>query len=236
MKEPLYLKDCYLREWKARVKKAKGKFIVLDDTGFYPASGGQPWDEGTMKRVSDGKIFRVVYVGKFSGDISHEVDQEGLNPGDEVECQLDWDRRYLLMRHHTAAHVLSKVIFNETGALISGNQLGTDRSRIDFTLDVFEKDKVQGWIDKTNELIKEERGVKVEFIPREEALKIKDFIRTEADLLQKIDVLRVIHIEGFDKQACGGTHLKNLKEIGKITLVKADNKGKNNRRVYYKVE
>jgi len=234
MKDPLYLKDCYLKEWKTKVVSADKKFIVLEDTAFYPNAGGQPFDTGVMK--TGGKEFRVVFVGKFDGKISHEVDQEGLKEGDEVECQIDWDRRYRHMRMHTAAHVLTKVIFKESGAVISGNQLGEEKSRIDFNLEDFDKEKVQGWIDEANGVISEGRDVKLDFMPREEALKIPDFVRTMADLIQKIDVLRVINIEDFDKQACGGTHLKNIKEIGKIKLLKTDNKGKNNRRIYYTVE
>ena len=237
MREPLYLKDCYLKTWKTKVASVSdSKFVVLEDTGFYPASGGQPCDEGMMTRASDSREFKVVYVGKFSGKISHEVDQKGLQPGDEVECSIDWKRRYVLMRAHTAAHVLSKIIYKETGAVISGNQLGLEKSRIDFTLEEFDKQKVQEWVVKANEIIQEDRNVRIEFIPREEAVKIPDFVRTLADLIQKIDVLRVINIRDFDSQACGGTHLRNLKEIGKIRLLKTDNKGRMNRRIYFSVE
>jgi misacylated tRNA(Ala) deacylase len=236
MNEPLYLRDCYLRKWKTRVKSAKGKFVVLEDTAFYAKQGGQPWDTGTMKRASDGKTFRVVYTGIFDGKTSHEVDQEGIAQGDEMECELDWERRYLLMRHHTAAHVLSRVIFNETGALMSGNQLGLDRSRIDFALDTFDKERVKEWIDKANGIISEGREVSIEFMPREEAIKIEGFERTLADLVKKIDVLRVVQIKGLDKQGCGGTHVRNTSEIGRIVLLRTDNKGKSNRRVYFALE
>lgn len=234
-KEPLYLKDSYLKTWKTTVRKANGKYIVLEDTAFFPNGGGQPWDEGVIRRESDKKGFRVVFTGKFSGDISHEVDSEGLKPGDDVECELDWKRRYMLMRAHTAAHVLSKIIYTETGAVISGNQLGVDKSRIDFTLEEFDKGKVSAWVGKANQMIRDGRDVKLEFIPREEAMNIPDFVRTLADLVQKIDVLRVINIDGFDQQACGGTHVRELREIGKISLLKAENKGRMNRRIYYSV-
>lgn len=235
MNEPLYLKDCYLKSWKTTVEKADKKFIVLKDTAFYPNAGGQPWDTGEMKRLSDGKVFKVVFVGKFSGNISHEVDGEGLGAGDEVECTLDWDRRYMHMRMHTAAHVFSKVIYDETKAVITGNQLGTEKSRIDFALDDFDRERVQAWVDRANEVISEESEVRIDFLSREEAMKIPDFVR-QPDLIQKIDTLRVIDIKDFDIQPCGGTHLKNIKEIGKIRLLKISNKGKNNRRVYYTIE
>jgi misacylated tRNA(Ala) deacylase len=231
----LYQDDSYAKEFEATVQELNnGKYIVLDDTAFYAQAGGQPHDTGTMTK--DGEEYKVVYVGKFDGKISHEVNKEGLKAGDRIKGRIDWERRYKLMRYHTAAHILSKVIFNETGALISGNQLGVDVSRIDFSLETFDKEQVQKWIDKTNELIEKKIPVKIEAIPREEALKIENFVRTMADLLQKIDILRVVNIEGFDKQACGGTHVKNLGEIIGIELVKTENKGKNNRRIYFKLK
>ena len=236
MNQPLYMKDSYLRSWKTAVRSVSGKFVVLEDTSFYPKSGGQPCDTGTIKRTGDGEVFRVVYAGRFSGEISHEVDREGLAQGDDVECEVDWERRYILMRCHTAAHVLSKVIYDETGAVISGNQLGTEKSRIDFTLEDFDKDMVQGYVDKANRLIEEGREVRVKSMPYEKAVRIPGFVRTRGDLLKKIDNLRVIEIEGFDQQACGGTHLKDISEIGRIKLLKTENKGKSNRRIYYSVE
>ncbi|MEA3429864.1 MAG: alanyl-tRNA editing protein AlaXM [Nanoarchaeota archaeon] len=233
--KPLYFEDCYLQEFDAKVVSVKdGKFIVLDNTAFYPNMGGQPNDTGIM--IKDGEEFKIVFVGKFSGEISHEVDHEGLKEGDSVHCKIDWDRRYTLMRCHTAAHVLSKVIYNETGALTSGNQLGLERSRIDFTLQEFDKEKVRGWIDKANSVIEASGEVKIQFLSRDEAVNISDFIRTNKDLLPKgVNELRIVNIEGFDQQACGGTHLKNIKEIGKIELVKIDNKGKGNRRIYFRL-
>ncbi len=236
MEQALYLKDCYKRTWETRVKSAKGRFVVLEQTCFYPKSGGQPWDTGLIKRLSDGREFRVVFAGKFSGEISHEVDQEGLKEGDEVECGVDWERRYTLMRMHTAAHVLSKVIYDETGAAISGNQLGEDKSRIDFALEDFDKERVQEYVDRANRLIEEGREVRIREMPYKEAVKIPGFVRTRGDLLKKIDMLRVIDIDGFDQQACGGTHLKDISEIGTIKLLRTENKGKNNRRIYFTLE
>lgn len=235
MNKPLYFDDCYLKEFDAVVKSVKDdKFVVLDRTAFYPNMGGQPNDIGVM--IKDGGEFKVVFVGKFYGEISHEVDHSGLKEGDNVHCAIDWERRYALMRHHTAAHVLSKVIYNETGALTSGNQLGLDRSRIDFTLQEFDKDKVQGWIDNANEIVAKGAPVKIHYLTRDEAMKIPGFIRTDKDLLPEgVDVLRVVNIEGLDYQACGGTHLENIHDVGKIELVKIENKGKGNRRVYFRL-
>ena len=114
MAKALYMDDCYLKEFEAVVKNVtKGKFVVLDRTAFYPNSGGQPYDTGVMIRQSDKKQFIVVYVGKFDGEISHEVGEEGLQIGDKVIGKINWERRYKLMRSHTAAHVLSAIFHKE---------------------------------------------------------------------------------------------------------------------------
>lgn len=237
MKE-LYQEDCYKKEFDAVVESVKDdKFIVLDKTYFYPNAGGQPFDTGVI--VKDDKEYKVVFVGKFSESISHEIDSQGNEPlkqGDNVHCKIDWDRRYKLMRMHTAAHILSRALHDETGAVTSGNQLGLDKSRIDFTLDNFDKDKIKECVDKANEIISRKIPVKKSFMSREDAYKIEGFAKVSPHLVQDFDTLRVVEIQGIDSQPCGGTHLDNIEEIGKIVFVKAENKGKNNRRVYYGVE
>jgi len=109
MSELLYMDNSYLKEFDARITSVKSKYILLDKTAFYPNSGGVEYDTGKIIRKSDGKEFKVIYVGKFEGEVSHEVDTEGLNQGDEVHGILDWERRYELMRYHTAAHLISGV-------------------------------------------------------------------------------------------------------------------------------
>ncbi len=233
----LYHDDCYTKEFDATVEDVKdGRFIVLDDTAFYPSSGGQPNDTGKIIRKSDGKEFPVVYVGKFDGNVSHEVAESGLQKGDKIHGVIDWDRRYILMRMHTAAHVLSRVIHEESGANTSGNQLGVEKSRIDFTLDDFDRDAITGWIDKANDIIK--KGMKVEkiFMKKEDAMKLEGFAGPSPHLMQDLDVLRVVKIGDIDSQPCGGTHLDDIKEIGEIVFVKAQNKGKSNRRIYYSLK
>jgi misacylated tRNA(Ala) deacylase len=236
MKEPLYLRDSYLKDWKTRVRSVNGKYVVLEDTGFYPASGGQPWDTGKMKRVSDGTVFKVVYVGKFSGEISHEVDQEGLKAGDEVECEIDWDRRYLYMKYHTASHVLSGLIYKETGAMITGNQIGEEKTRVDFSLDEFDRELIMSFGDRANQIIQEAHPVNFLFKSREDVMKDPDLLRLARGMPEEIREFRIVDIEGFDKQVCGGTHLKNTSEIGRLKIVGLENKGKSNRRVYFSLE
>jgi misacylated tRNA(Ala) deacylase len=164
------------------------------------------------------------------------VDRPGLKTGDRVHAQIDWDRRYTLMKMHTAAHVLSRVLYDEVGANTSGNQLGLDRSRIDFTLEKFDREKIPGWIEKSNKYIAKGAKVIKSEMPKEEAFKLPGFAGPSPHLMIDLETLRVVNIEEVDAQPCGGTHLDNISEIGRIIFVKAENKGKNNRRIYYTIE
>jgi misacylated tRNA(Ala) deacylase len=234
MDRPLYLLNSYLKEFEATVTKADRNFIVLDQTAFYPNSGGQPSDKGVMERTSDHKIFGVVYAGKFEGEISHEVDQPGLQAGDRVKCRIDWERRYLFMRYHTAAHVLSAVINRETGAMITGNQIAEDKTRIDFSLDEFSKEKMFSYADEANRIIHKAFPVHFSFLSREELT--GDLVKLAKGMDPNISEFRIVDIQDFDKQACGGCHVKNTSEIGQIHVKEVENKGRSNRRVYFTVE
>lgn len=231
------MEDCYLKEFDTTVKEVddKGTFIVLEDTIFYPNSGGQPNDEGTMV-TEQGEEYKVVYVGKFSGKISHEVDHEGMKVGDRVRLKIDWNRRHRFMRMHTAAHILSRVIYEDTGAHTSGNQLGLDRSRIDFTLEDFDRERPKVWVERANEIIKKGGKVEKSEMNREDALKIEGFAGPSPHLMVDSEKIRVVDITSVDAQPCGGTHLDEIGEIGKMVYEKAENKGKNNRRIYFSLE
>ncbi len=229
------MKDCYLKELKTKVKKANGKFIVFDDTIFYPESGGQPHDTGKVV-TKDGEEYNVVFVGIFSGEISHEVDKLGLKQEDEVILKIDWNRRYTLMKMHTAAHVLSRVIFEDVGAHTSGNQLGTDKSRIDFTLEEFDREKIPSWFEKANKIISEGAEVEKSVMQREDVLKLVGSDAPSLHLMKDFEELRVVNIKEIDAQPCGGTHVDDIREIGKIVFLKAENKGANNRRIYFGLE
>ena len=232
--EALYLTNSYLKEFDAGVVSVEDdKYVVLDRTAFYPNAGGQLYDTG--KIIKGNQEFNVIFVGKFNDEISHEVDKPGLNSGDKVKCYTDWDRRYKLMRMHTAAHIISGVFHKEAGALITGNQLGLDQTRIDFSLENFDRDKINYYFNRTNELINKDLPIKVYTLPREEAEKDETMFKLAKELPSYIKDIRVVEIVGFDRQADGGTHVKSLKEVGKIEFIKAENKGKDNRRVYFKL-
>ena len=234
MTELIYMKDCYAKEFDATVTKADGKYIVLDKTAFYPAGGGQPTDTG--KLIKNGEEYKVVFAKKIGGDVSHEVDKEGLKEGDKVKGILDWDKRYVLMRMHTAAHILSEIFHKETGALITGNQLKVDKSRIDFSLENFDREKINEYIAKANEIVQKDLPIKIYTLPREEAMKLPSVTKLANVLPPAVKELRIVAIGEFDTQADGGTHVKSTKEVGEIEVIGAENKGKNNRRVYFKLK
>ncbi len=241
MTEALYFLDCYLREFEATVEKVTDdKYVVLDRTAFYPESGGQPNDTGKLVRDGDGAEFEVVYVGKFNGDISHEIAQageneaSGLKAGDRVKGVIDWDRRYKHMRMHTATHVIANVIEKEAGAQITGNQLGLDQSRVDFSLEAFDRDKFAEYEKIANEVIAQNHPVNFYLVSRKEAEKKLSRLTTLAKgFSEEIKEVRMVEIEGITIEACGGSHLKNTGEIKGIKIEKLQNKGKSNRRMYF---
>ena len=241
MTEALYFLDCYLKEFEAIVEKiSDDKFVVLNRTAFYPESGGQPNDTGKLIRKSDSAEFQVIYAGKFDGDISHEIASPaenvsaGLKVGDEVKGIIDWDRRYMHMRMHTATHVIANVIEKEAGAQITGNQLGLDQSRVDFSLEAFDRDKFAEYEKIANDLIARNNPVNLNLVSRKEAEEKLSRLTTLAKgFSDDIKEVRMVEIEGVTIEACGGTHVKNTSEIKGIKITKLQNKGKNNRRMYF---
>lgn len=231
MTEQLYLQDSYLKEFDAKVVAVNGKHIFLDRTAFYPNSGGQLGDTGVIEK--NGKKFTVVNTTKAQDGICHEVDAEGLAAGDAVHCKIDWNRRYKLMRMHTAAHLLSATLNKRAGVLITGNQLGIENSRMDFSLENFDREQMAAACADANAFIEKRLPVKSYFLPREEAMKIPNVMRLAGALPPALETLRIVEIEGVDQQLDGGTHVANLNEIGGIEIVKMENKGKSNRRVYF---
>ncbi len=230
-----YRADSYRAEFDAAVVSADGKLVTLSESFFYPLGGGQPSDTGVLVRTSDGKAFKVLNVKKGEQGLVHELDGEGLNPGDAVCAVIDWPRRHRLMRSHTAAHIVSAIINRETGALITGNQLDPEKVRIDFSLETFDPEAFKQHIEEANRIIVGGRAVSTRIIPRGEALAIPSLSRLAAGLPAHIMDVRVVTIAELDEQACGGTHVKDAAEIGRLEFVKAENKGQKNRRVYFRL-
>jgi misacylated tRNA(Ala) deacylase len=235
MQKPLYMDNCYLKEFEATVESVKDdKYVALSQTAFYPLGGGVSYDTGMLLRNDED--FPVVYVGKFDDVISHEVSKQGLKQNDKVIGIINWERRYKLMKLHTAAHLLASIFHNKGNALITGGKIEIEKSRMDFSLENFDRAMIDDYAKLANELIQKTAPIKISYMKREEALKIPDMVKLANKMPPEVDTLRIIEIEGIDKQADGGCHVKNISEIGTIEILKVDNKGKSNRRVYYDVK
>jgi misacylated tRNA(Ala) deacylase len=179
----------------------------------------------------------VSEVVKEGEEIYHVLeDQSPWIVGQRVHGVIDWDKRYKIMRMHTSAHILSAVVNGETGALITGNQIGPDESRVDFNLEDFNKDKMTYFVERVNEAAERGLEVKTFFMKREEALANPGFVKLANAMPPSLDVLRIVQIGDVDTQADGGVHVGNTKEIGKVTGTRTENKGKSNRRMYFTVQ
>ena len=233
MTQTIFLEDCYVKETDAVVTEADGNKIELDRSIFCYHGGGQPADHGKM--TSDEGEYKVVDVRKEKGRIIHFLDREGLSRGDAVHCSLDWERRHALARGHTAIHLLSAIIHRKTGALITGGQIETDKTRIDFSLEDFDREKVAEYVREANSEIRRGMPIKTYFMDREEALKIPGMVKLANAVPPQVAKLRIVEIGDVDKQADGGTHVANTSEIGQIEVIKVENKGKSNRRIYFKL-
>jgi misacylated tRNA(Ala) deacylase len=231
--QELFLRDAYLREFEARVLVLSGREVVLDRTAFYPGGGGQPADKGA---VGIGPIRANVVDARREGErVVHVLDNTIPDTARELRGSLDWERRYAHMRHHTALHVLSGVIWRNFGAKVTGGQMRPDRARMDFSFPGEWTAGVVGEIERlTNEALAEGRPVKVYELEREEALKNPDLIRTQVNLVpERVKTVRIVEIQGLDTQADGGTHVANTKEVGEIEVTAHKSKGRQNKRLEF---
>lgn len=229
MTELVYLQDSYLREAETTVVAAEGNAVMLDRTVFYPGGGGQPVDTGWLHWM--GEESRVVEMRRDGKMVQHLLDGPIPPTGATVRGVLDWDRRYAIMRHHSALHILVGVVYRLFGALVTGGAIYPDRARMDFSLEDLSKDRVAAIEEETNRVIAEDRRILVRFITQEE-FERSDLVRLARDLVPRdVERIRVIEIEGYDAQADGGTHVARTGEIGRLKIAKTENKGKANRRL-----
>ncbi len=230
MAELLYATDAYVKEFDAVVANVRDGALVLDRTAFYATGGGQPHDTGTL--TWGGGECRVAEVKKQGPDVLHTIDGEAPAVGTRVHGAIDWERRYALMRHHTALHVVSGVIYQLYGALVTGGQMYVDRARMDFALEDLSPDKLDAIVHEANRLMAAGAPIEVRILSREEAFAIPDLIRTNINLLPpQIQEVRVVNIVGIDQQADGGTHVHDTREVGRVTILKTENKGRINKRL-----
>jgi misacylated tRNA(Ala) deacylase len=234
----LFAVDAYLREFDAYVEEVDptGHRVALRRTAFYPGGGGQPHDLGTL-RWSDGAA-SVVKAGRENGRIWHWLDASAAlpDPGTEVQGILDWDRRHLTMRTHTALHILCGVMWADHGVAVTGGNMDPGKGRLDFPLPSMSAEFGREVEARINQEIAAAHQILVEFVGREVADEDHALIRTAANLIpREIDPLRVIDIVGLDKQADGGTHVLSTVEVGRVRVTGTESKGKGNKRVRLEV-
>ena len=233
MTELLYQTDGYLREFDAIVSASfpDEKAVALDRSVFYPGGGGQPHDVGKLAGLN------VVKVKKVGNDVLHFLDGDLPAIGTPVHGVIDWERRYKLMRTHTAMHILCGTVFRDYGALVTGGDMEPLKGRMDFEFERLQKELVSVIEAAVNAEVQARRDVRVKILPREEAFRIPDLIRTKINLLPEgIQQVRTVEIIGLDLQADGGTHVKNTSEVGLIRVVDYKSKGAANKRIYVEVQ
>jgi misacylated tRNA(Ala) deacylase len=239
-----FLHDAYARTFDGVVSHVDrgedGLRVVLERTLFYPTGGGQPHDVGLLRW--DGGSARVIDVRKQGDEVWHRLDVDGdgdaVEPpeGTTVHGEIDWERRYQLMRTHTALHVLCGVIWNQWGVPVTGGNMEPLAARMDFELDP----TPDGFGARAESLVAAEiaadRPIAVSFIPRAEAVLDEALIRTKVSLVpESVAEIRVVDIVGLDKQADGGTHVRTTDEVGRIKVLKTESKGKGNKRIRLEV-
>jgi misacylated tRNA(Ala) deacylase len=231
MTEEIASRDAYRATAEGRVVGITPEVIELDRTVFYARGGGQPGDIGIL-RYAGGEV-EVIDTLRREGKVLHVVaDPMGLEPGSEVEGLIDWDRRYRLMRTHTALHALSGVVWRDFGAKVTGGNMEPGMARMDFELDAMSTEFGREVERILNEELVKGYPAEVLFLGRDAALTDPELIRTKANLIPEyVTEIRVIDIVGLDRQADGGTHVRSTLEVGVVRVVKTESKGKANKRM-----
>lgn len=232
----LFAVDAYLNSFDSAVDlvdRDNGR-VSLRRTAFYPGGGGQPHDLGLLHW--DGGQAAVTRVGRDQGRIWHWLDGELPGEGTEVEGELDWDRRHLTMRTHTALHILCGVMWADHQVAVTGGNMEPGKGRLDFPLPSMSAEFGRQAEARINEEIARAHEIVVAFVGREVADADHALIRTAANLIpREIDPLRIIDIVGLDKQADGGTHVLSTAEVGRVMVTGTESKGKGNKRVRLEV-
>ena len=233
MTRKLYLEDSYQKEFDAKVAAVNGNQVILDQTYFYAAAGGQPGDTGEISgvKVSD-------TIKGPDGNVVHVLEKEPeFKVGGSVHGIINWGRRHRIMRLHTACHIISGVVYQKfNGAKFTGSQIYEDRARMDFDIEKFDEETAKIVETGSNKIIESDMPVAAKMLDWEEAEKDADLFRVQHELYSKYDKPRIVSIGNFDKQLDGGTHVKSTKEVGTIRIVKRENKGKHNKRITIVVE
>jgi misacylated tRNA(Ala) deacylase len=244
MTKLLYYQDAYTKAFSATVLAVEAVGgnvrVALDRTAFYPGGGGQPHDAGWLL-VNDQRL-PVTAVKKEGEHIWHTLEQGApgagsiIDTGATLQGELDWERRYRLMRTHTAMHILCGVVWRDYGASVTGGNMDPGEGRMDFEFASLTRELISEIEAKCNAEIAAGHDVRTKILPREEAFQIPDLIRTKINLLPPgISEVRTVEIVGLDLQADGGTHVANTREVGQMKVVDYKSKGASNKRIYIKV-
>ena len=233
MTDLLFQTDAYFRAFDATVTATdvEQRRLTLDRTAFYAGGGGQPSDLGQLG------AWAVTKVKKESDLVWHWLAGEGMPMvGDMLHGEIDWPRRYALMRTHTALHILCGVVWRDYGAQVTGGNIDPGAGRMDFEFASLQKELVSEIEAKCNAEIQAAHDIRVRILPREQAFQIPDLIRTKINLLPPgIAEVRTVEIVGLDLQADGGTHVANTREVGEIKVTDYKSKGAINKRIYIEV-
>jgi misacylated tRNA(Ala) deacylase len=228
--EPLYQRDSYLSSFDAEVVGQHPDGVVLDRSGFFPGGGGQPADTGTLEH--EGLQLQATGTARREGELVLLLEGEPPPVGARVHGRIGWERRYALMRTHTALHMLAGVIGRDHGALVTGGNMEPLRARMDFELASMSADFAEAVEAALRKEVEADRAVQVLFLSPEEFASRPELIRTKTNLLPPgLEVVRVIDIEGLDRQADGGTHVARTGEVGDVRVVGHESKGKGNKRL-----
>jgi misacylated tRNA(Ala) deacylase len=235
----LYLHDDHSLEADATVVAVQENSVAFNQTCFYPGGGGQPPDEGFVS-VMSGEVLEIVSVHADPDEIIWHTSKSPPLPnilGQSARLILNKERRLALMRYHTVLHVLNTIALRDYGGWITGVQIAADYSRIDFKLDGFSTVICAEMERKVNAVLDGNHVLKAYYITEEEFRKRDDLLRTlEAKPPISRGQVRVVEIQGFDAQACGGTHVRSTSEVGRFSIFRTENKGKINKRLYVRLD
>ena len=235
MTELLYYSESYLKQFEATVTDVVAGGVVLNRTAFYVGGGGQPADSGVL--TVGNREYSVTGIKRVDGQFVHLISGELPSQSSIVKGQIDWERRYLLMRTHSALHILCGVVWRDYGVQVTGGDMKPGEGRMDFEFESFSAEFVDELEAKINAEVKKHLEIRINRLSREEADQEPDLIRTKVNLLPSdIQEIRTIDIDGLDLQADGGTHVANTQEVGTIQVVGHESKGRINKRIRIALE
>jgi misacylated tRNA(Ala) deacylase len=228
--ELLYQTDSYLREINTEIETVdtSSSSVQFKQTIVYPGGGGQPYDSGSL--TGKDHAYSITGAGKVGEEIWYRLDKDPPEQGEKVRLKIEWDRRYALMRTHTCMHILCGVIWKDYQRVVTGGNMEPLKARMDFDFEGLNNDLLREIERKVNAEVEAARDVRVLFLNKEEAL--DGLIRTKENLIpENVSRIRLVEIQGLDKQADGGTHVRNTREVGPVRIVGFENKGKSNKRI-----